>query len=246
MDTDKNHEINLQASEKQYSKNLLPSLSVNSVLFSYHNEALNVLLLEFAETDYFMLPGGFIKNDEDVDEAALRSLKERTGLNNIYLEQFYVAGKAGRTSDPVVLEYLEKEGYTTTAGWLNQRNVSVCYFALVSEKRVKPEIKENFISEYKWTDLQKLPQLLFDHYDIIQKAISRLQADIDQKLLFHNLLSEPFTMPELRKLYEAVFQKQFTRSNFQRKMLKRNILVRVGKKLEGRANKAPYLYKFKK
>jgi len=91
-----------------------------------------------------------------------------------------------------------------------------------------------------------LPPLLFDHTTIIEKALSRLQSDMDQKLLSNNLLNEPFTMSDLQKLYEAVFQKKFTRSNFQRKMLKRDILARVGKKYEGRAHKAPYLYRFKK
>ncbi len=246
MDPEKNHEINIKQSEDRFRENLLPSLSVNTVLFSYHQERLNVLLLKFGDTGYFMLPGGFIRRDEDVDEAALRNLKELTALENIYLEQFYVAGNAERSTDPVVVEFLKKQGYEKISSWLSQRNVSICYLALVNEKKVKPELNVQFISRYLWANVTNLPPLLFDHTTIIEKALSRLQSDMDQKLLSNNLLNEPFTMSDLQKLYEAVFQKKFTRSNFQRKMLKRDILARVGKKYEGRAHKAPYLYRFKK
>lgn len=246
MPLNKNHEINIECSEKQFTDIYLPFLSVNTVLFSYHNERLNVLLLRFGSTDYFMLPGGFIKKDEDVDQAAFRSLKERTGLENIFLEQFYVAGKASRSSDKILQKELQNLGYQVSDDWLNQRKVSVCYYALVNENKIKPVTTERFISEHKWIDVREVPKLMFDHNSIIKKAVSRLQADMGKKIISHNLLNEPFTMPELRKLYEVVYQKQFIRSNFQRKMLGLGVLKRIGKKYEGKANKAPYLYRFKK
>lgn len=243
MSLDKNHEINIESSDKQFRDIYLPYLSVNTVLFSYHNDRLNVLLLKFGSTNYFMLPGGFIKKNEDVDQAALRCLKERTGLENIFLEQFYVAGKASRSTDKILQKELQNLGYQVSGDWLNQRKVSVCYYALVNENKINPVITERFISEHKWMDVHEVPKLMFDHNSIIKKAVSRLQTEMDEKIISHNLLNEPFTMPELQNLYEAVYQKKFTRSNFQRKMLGLDVLERLGKKYEGKANKAPYLYR---
>lgn len=246
MTDKKNHEINSPDIDIEMSDIFLPGVSINTVLFSYHNKNLNVLLLKFATTDSFMLPGGYIKKDEDIDDAALRILKERTGLDNIYLEQFYIAGQATRSMDEIVKQALLDLGIPNIDNWLNQRMISACYYALVDESELHPEVKEKFISEFKWMNIKSIPDLLFDHNLIIEKAISRLQLDMDRKLISNNLLKEPFTIPELHTLYEAVYQKKFTRSNFQRKMLRLGILDRVGKKHEGQANKAPYLYTFKK
>lgn len=245
--TDKtNHEIHIPDIDVQMSDIYVPGVSINTVLFSYQNEKLNVLLLKFATTESFMLPGGFIKREENIDDAALRILSDRTGLDNIYLEQFYMAGKATRSVDDVVKQAIEELGYPEVKDWFDQRMISGCYYAMVDESKLQPIVKERFISEFKWMDVNKLPDLLFDHNEIVEKAIDRLQLDMDRKLISNNLLQEPFTMPELRSLYEAVYQTKFTRSNFQRKMLGLGILDRVGKKHEGQANKAPYLYKFKK
>jgi ADP-ribose pyrophosphatase YjhB (NUDIX family) len=224
----------------------VPGVSINSVLFSYQNGQLNVLLLKFAGTESFMLPGGYIKKEEDIDDAALRILRERTGLENIYLEQFYIAGKASRSADNVVKMTIQERGISNIDDWLNQRKIAACYYALVDKSKIQPKVTERFISEFNWMDVNNLPDLLFDHNEIIEKALERLRLDMDRKLISNNLFKEPFTMPELRALYEAVYQKKFTRSNFQRKMLNLGILERVGKKHEGQANKAPYLYRFKK
>lgn len=224
----------------------VPGVSINTVLFSYHNGTLNVLLLQFATTESYMLPGGFIKKKEDIDDAALRILRERTGLENIYLEQYYIAGKASRTEDQIVKNILKQFELPDLDDWFKQRTISACYYALVDELKLQPVVTEKFISEFKWMDVNELPDLLFDHNEIIEKAMNRLQLDMDRKLISNNLLKEPFTMADLRRLYQAVYQKKFTRSNFQRKMLGLGILNRVGKKQEGQANKAPYLYKFKK
>jgi 8-oxo-dGTP diphosphatase len=224
----------------------LPSVSIDTVIFSFHNDRLKVLLLRFANTPFFNLPGGFIKKEEDLDDAALRILQERTGLENIYLEQFYTTGNAVRSTEANVYEALKKfTGSLPPDNWLEQRFISVCYYALVDETKVAPKT-EPFVTEFKWMDIKKLPKLLFDHRLIITKALSRLQADLDQKLVGFNLMRETFTMGELQKLYEAVYQKKLVRTNFQRKMLSLNVLERLEKQYNGKAHKAPYLYAFKK
>lgn len=96
-------------------------------------------------------------------------------------------------------------------------------------------------------DVHNVPELLFEHSFIIEKAKERLQDDLDKKLsqIGKGLMNETFTMGELQKLYEAVYQRGFTRTNFQRRMLNLNIMERLEKKYNGKSHKAPYLYKFK-
>lgn len=222
----------------------LPAVSIDTIIFSFVNNNLNVLLLRFWDTPYFALPGGFIEKEEDLDDAALRILRERTGLENIYLEQFFTSGNNTRYKDDVVQKTLKKLGVDTPSGsWFEQRFISVCYYALVDETKVNPKV-EAFYSEFKWMDVRKVPKLLYDHNLIIEKALQRLQADLDQKLVAFNLMGPTFTMAELQKLYEAVYQKKLVRTNFQRKMLSLNVLERLEKQYNGKSHKAPYVYRF--
>lgn len=229
---------------RQAPKMFVPGVSVDTVIFSYHNNRLHVLLLHFKDLPYRTLPGGFIKKEEDLDEAALRILQERTGLANICLEQFYTSGKANRTEKNMVEEAITKRlGQLPANTWTQQRFISVCYYALVDETKVQPE-PGPFTNGYSWVGVKKLPPLLYDHAYIIEKALQRLQADLDQKLAGFNPMNDTFTMNDLQKLYEAVYQKKLVRTNFQRKMLGLGVLERLEKQYNGKAHKAPYLYRF--
>jgi ADP-ribose pyrophosphatase YjhB (NUDIX family) len=222
----------------------MAGVSVDTVIFGFHNDKLKVLLLRFGNTPYFVLPGGYVKKEENLDDAALRILQERTGLKNIYLEQFYTAGNTSRSREEVAIELTHKMiGTIPNSNWFAQRFVSVCYYALIDDAKVNP-ITEVFFTEVKWFDVNKLPKTLYEHDAIIAKALKRLQADLDEKLAGSNLLSETFTMQQLQKLYEAVYQKKFVRTNFQRKILSMNVLERLEKQYGGGAHKAPYLYRF--
>jgi len=222
----------------------MPALTIDTVIFGFHNDKLKVLLLRFGNTVHFVLPGGVIKKEENLDDAALRILQERTGLENIYLEQFHTSGNIHRSQDNVAKELVEKiVGKIPNTNWFQQRFVSVCYYALVDDTKVNPQ-PEPFFTEFKWVDITRVPRLLFDHNLIIKKALSRLQSDLDEKLVAFNLLEETFTMQQLQKLYEAVYQKKFVRTNFQRKILSMNVLERLEKQYSGGAHKAPYLYRF--
>ena len=182
--------------------------------------------------------------EENLDDAALRILQERTGLKNIYLEQFYTSGNINRSKEIVARELIQEMiGTIPHSNWFNQRFVSVCYYALIDDTTVNP-VTETFFTEVKWFDVNKLPRVLYDHDAIINKALKRLQADLDKKLVGSNLMGESFTMGQLQKLYEAVYQKKFVRTNFQRKMLSLNVLERLEKQYNGKSHKAPYLYRF--
>jgi len=222
----------------------MAGVSVDTVIFGFHNDKLKALMLRFGNTPYFVLPGGYIMKEENLDDAALRILQERTGLKNIYLEQFYTSGNTCRSREDVVKELMQKMiGVIPNSNWFNQRFVSVCYYALIDDTKVNPVV-ENFFTEIKWFDVNKLPKTLYDHDMVINKALKRLQADLDEKLVGFNLMSETFTMGQLQKLYEAVYQKKFVRTNFQRKILSLNVLERLEKQYSGKSHKAPYLYRF--
>jgi 8-oxo-dGTP diphosphatase len=222
----------------------MAGVSVDTVIFGFHNDKLKALLLRFGNTPYFILPGGYVRKEESLDDAALRLLQERTGLKNIYLEQFYTAGNTNRSKEEVAIELAQKMvGTIPHSNWFAQRFVSVCYYALIDDTKVNP-ITEVFFTEVKWFDINKLPKVLYDHDAIISKALKRLQSDLDEKLVGFNLMSETFTMGQLQKLYEAVYQKKFVRTNFQRKILSLGVLERLEKQYTGKSHKAPYLYRF--
>jgi ADP-ribose pyrophosphatase YjhB (NUDIX family) len=222
----------------------LPALSVDTVIFGFHNAKLKVLLSAIGDPPYYSLPGGFVRKDEDLDDAALRILQERTGFANIYLEQFYTSGKKDRSSEKILKDVMEKVvGKVPNLEWFSQRFVSVCYYALIDDTKVKPATQA-FFTPFKWVDVSRIPKLIFDHNLIAKKALQRLQSDLDEKLVGFNLMSETFTMNELQKLYEAVYQQKLVRTNFQRKMLGLGVLERLEKHYNGKAHKAPYLYRF--
>ncbi|MEP7319168.1 MAG: NUDIX domain-containing protein [Panacibacter sp.] len=222
----------------------MAGVSVDTVIFGFYNGKLKALLLRFGNTPYFILPGGYVEKEENLDDAALRILQERTGLKNIYLEQFHTAGNISRSKEEVAIELTQKMiGTIPHSNWFAQRFVSVCYYALVDDTKVNP-VTEAFFTEVKWFDVNKLPKVLYDHDAIIAKALKRLQSDLDEKLAGSNLMGETFTMGQLQKLYEAVYQKEFVRTNFQRKILSMNVLERLEKQYNGKSHKAPYLYRF--
>lgn len=222
----------------------LPALSVDTVIFGFHNAKLKVLLSTIGQLPYYALPGGYVRKDEDLDDAALRILQERTGFKNIYLEQFYTSGKKDRSNAKMLKNIIEKViGPMPDVDWFRQRFVSVCYYALIDDTKVKPA-NQVLLSPFRWFDINRIPKLIFDHNLIVKKALQRLQSDLDEKLVGFNLMSETFTMNELQKLYEAVYQQKLVRTNFQRKMLSLGVLERLEKQYNGKAHKAPYLYRF--
>lgn len=226
------------------SQMFLPSVSIDCVIFGFHDRQLKVLLVRFRNTDLWALPGGYIRLEEDMDEAAIRILGERTAVKDIYLEQFYTFGQRERVDKRVQQKIVEATGRRFSPDhWTTKRFVSVGYYALVdfSEVTPTPDVTSD---ECAWYGLDEMPDLVFDHTFIVQKALEMLQLRLGNNLVSSNLLPETFTMQELQSLYETILGKKMVRANFQRKMLNLGILERVEKKFSGRAHKAPYLYRF--
>lgn len=225
--------------------NYLPGLAIDLVVFGFHHNQLKILLLEYENTGLFALPAGFIKKEEDVNSAARRSLEQRTGLKNIYLEQFYVFGDQKRHNPTPLKAILKGRGLKPKKDhWLLGRFVSIGYYALVDFTQAVPK-PDPLSDRCAWYDLANLPPLMLDHQEMVQKALETLQANLDRKLIGFNLLPDTFTIGDLQMLYETILSEKLNRSSFQRKILSLQILERVDKKFTGGAHKAPYLYRFK-
>tara|TARA_R110002020_G_scaffold468401_1_gene692647 strand:+ start:350 stop:1045 length:696 start_codon:yes stop_codon:yes gene_type:complete len=222
----------------------LPNISYDSVIFGFSGEKLKILILEYHNMKTLALPGGFVKVNEPLDEAVKRGLSERTGLDEIYLEQFHTFGSMERFSPAVMRRILEEQGVFVEDHWLLGRFVTVGYYALINYENVIPKPDE-LSDSIKWYDYDQLPQLMMDHNEIVEKALEHLRFNLDRKLLSFNLLPERFTMKELQMVYEAILGEEQNRANFQRKMLSLNILERHEKLFSGGSHKAPFLYSFK-
>jgi ADP-ribose pyrophosphatase YjhB (NUDIX family) len=234
--------------------NYLPHLSIDCVIFGFKDKKLKVLISKFNfGKNAWALPGGYVFQKEGIDKAASRILKERTNLENIYLEQFRVFGEENRiTNDPfkaVMKKELRKfdpqRFDTATINWMTGRFICIGYYALVDIDKVNPQ--KGDLDEYlEWRNIQELPKMTYDHNEILTHALEALRKNIDQKLIGFNLLPETFTMKEVQELYEAVYKRPFAINNFQKKILDLNVLERLEKKFTGAQNKAPYLYRFKR
>lgn len=217
----------------------LPHLSADPVIFGFDHNELKVLLLKMNYRKQWVLPGGYIRKDEDLDEAVVRILKERAGITHIYLEEFGVFGKKNRSE-------LYFEDFDETL-FQKQRFVTVGYYALCNPARFKLIVDE-YSETCEWICLNNLLEidLAMDHREIIGKALLTIREKISHKPIGYNLLPEKFTLSELQKLYEAIVGKTLNRGNFYRKIMNLGILKKLPEQRKGGAHKAPDLYSFDK
>ncbi|HMG88480.1 MAG TPA: NUDIX domain-containing protein [Chryseolinea sp.] len=221
----------------------LPHIAYDSVVFGFSGEELKILIMEYHNTGMFALPGGFVGIREDLNDAVRRGLKERTGLDQIYLEQFYTFGNLARHNPEIMRTILKaNELEPSDKEWLLDRFISVAYYALINYKDVVPQ-PDALSDSCEWYSVDKLPELILDHRAIVSKAIDTLRDNLDRKLM--NLLPERFTMKELQQTHEAILGEKLRRTTFQRKMLGAELLIRHKKRFSGKAHKAPYEYSFK-
>lgn len=227
-------------SEKEY----LSHIAYDSVIFGFSDNSLKILIMKYHNTGLYALPGGFVRKDENLDDAVKRGLKERTGLENIYLEQFHAFGNVQRYNPDTMRNILEANDlHPEPSHWMLDRFISIAYYALINYNDVDP--KPDYLSDaINWYILEDLPPLMLDHQDIINKALHTLRDNLERKLVGVNLLPRKFTMMELQRVYEAILGHSLRRTTFQRKMLNLGILERHEKRYSGKAHKAPYLYSF--
>jgi ADP-ribose pyrophosphatase YjhB (NUDIX family) len=219
-------------------------ISVDCVIFGFHEQQLKILLLKVDTVHKWALPGGFIKKTEPIEAAAYRVLQERTGVKDIFLQQFHVFGAPDRSDASIHQKrYLNFGVKIPKDNWLIQRFITVGFYALVDFNKVSIQPSEQE-AQWQWMDIEYLNSLMMDHAAIVQKALETLRTQIAYLPIGKNLLPRKFTMPELQKLYETILNQKLDRRNFQRKLLSFGILNRLTETKKGGAHKAAYLYTF--
>lgn len=229
-------------------KEFLHHLSIDCVLFGYHEHQLKVLLLKWKQSDKWSLAGGFIKLDENLRHAAERVLKERTGLDEIFLQQFQTFGEPSRSErSKADIEHLA----TITAApippdhWLLKRTVSIGYYAVTEYSKVNPQ-PDHLSDACTWWDIDAVPKLIFDHQLILDEALKALRMQIYHQPIGYNLLPEKFTLPEIHDLYETILDKELDRRNFAKKLISLGLIKKLNERRSIGAHRSPFLYKFDK
>ena len=223
-----------------------PHISVDCVIFGFSTSQLKVLLIQRDYSDEngapaqdLKLPGDFITTREDLDLAAARTLNELTGLQNIFLKPFALFGKPDRIYKEEDLNWFKE-----TTGNNIQRVVTSAYFALIniSESDLDYALK----NKASWIDVNQVPQLAFDHQDIIKTGLRHLQNALRNEPIGFELLPEKFTIRKLQTLYEVILNCKLDNRNFRKKILKTKYLVQLDEKQAGVAHKPAYYYRFDK
>jgi len=213
----------------------MPHLSVDSVVFGFHENQLKVLLVRMADTGIWLLPGGYVRRNEDLNDAAERVLQERTGAERIYLQQFGAFGNLNRSEDFF-------QAYDDDL-WHKQRFISIGFYALVDHSAVTPKV-DIYSDRCEWKSIVCMPEMGMDHKTIYDTALIMLRQQLSYKPIGMNLLPERFTMTELQTLYETILGRTLNRGNFYRRIMRFGILVKHQDLRKGGAHKAPNLYSF--
>jgi 8-oxo-dGTP diphosphatase len=209
-------------------KEVIKNISIDCVVFGFEQSVLEILLIKRAANPHkgnWALPGGFIKKEELVEDAAKRILKVTTGVSDIYLEEVAVFDQTDRF--PL---------------W---RVFTIGHFALISPEHYKLTTGIDS-TDVKWFEVSKLPELHFDHKHIIEVALRKLRSSVRYKPIGFELLPEKFTLPQLQTLYEVILGKKLDKRNFRKKIMKMDLLKRLKEKDQNNIRRAAYLYRFDK
>ena len=214
---------------KLYSGHPRHLVAVDCIVFGYDilEKEIRLLLIKRSfepARGKWSLAGGFVREKESLDEAACRILFQLTGLRDVYMEQSYTYGRIDRDH--------------------GARVISTSYSALIKIQDIDSRLKE--INGAHWQSLTRLPGLIFDHRDMVDRALVELQMQIKIKPVGFALLPEKFTLVQLQDLYEAIYQREIDKRNFRKKILSMNILEKLDEKERETSKKGAYYYKFNK
>lgn len=202
------------------------ALTVDCVVFGLDDSELKVLLIERALDPFkgkWALPGGFVRVDETLDDAARRELEEEAGLKSIFLEQLYTFGAVER--DP------------------RERVVSVAYYALVKMAAHETKAATDAV-DARWFPISKVPKLAFDHGEILNTALLRLKGKVRYQPIGFELLPPKFTLSQLQHLYEAVLESELDKRNFRKKVLSFDLLVPLNETQMSGRHRPAQLFRF--
>lgn len=206
--------------------NVMSGLSIDNLIFGLDHGQLDIMLVKHdvgPGKGGWALPGGFIRRDENLRDAAARLLGDLTGVRDLFLEQLKTFGRVDR--------------------FPNERVVTIAYYALVSAEDY-PLVAGHNAAEAKWFNVKSLPKLIYDHSEIVAYGIDFLRHQVCHKPIGFNLLPEKFTLLQLQELYEAILDTKLDKPNFRRKMMKMNLLAPCNEKQTGVPHRAASLYRF--
>lgn len=213
------------AESRYYSENSKFYISVDCIIFGFDTRNLQILLQERNFEPFrgeLSLMGGFLKENESLDEAAYRVLEERTGYKNIYMEQVGTFGAVDR--DP------------------GARVVSTAYFTLVDKTKLDHSISNRFGG--RWVNVKDLPTLNFDHTKMVKKAVRMLQDRISYKPVGFNLLPQEFTLGQLQALYESILNETIDKRNFRKRIAEMYYIEKTGGIDKTSSKRGAALYRF--
>lgn len=208
-----------------YSEEPRHFLAVDCVIFGFDREQLKLLLVKRSrppEKDKWSLMGDFLKSDEDLESAAQRILTKWTGLENVFLEQFYTFSEINR--DP------------------GERVLSVAYYALIKIDEADMKLTKSHGAE--WIDIDNIPDLIFDHRKMVDTALGIIKYKSRVEPIGFELLPEKFTIPQLQKLYETILQQKLDNANFRKKILSLKVLKKLNEKEKGVSKRGAYFFRF--
>ncbi len=214
---------------KLYSKYTRYLVAVDCIIFGYDilEKEIKLLLIKRSfdpGKGKWSLAGGFVDENESLDDAASRILRKLTGLESVYMKQSYAYGETNR--DP------------------GDRVISVSYFALIAIRDINRELTQQ--NEAHWRSIARLPDLIFDHSAMVKKALTDLQGQVKIRPVGFELLPEKLTLVQLQALYEAIYQREIDKRNFRKKILSMGILEKLDEKEKETSKKGAYYYKFDK
>jgi 8-oxo-dGTP diphosphatase len=226
--------------EKKHQLN--SRISVDCVILGFDSEGLELLLIErkpVIENDLSKaLPGDLIFDDEDLDLAAQRVLKELTGLTDIYLEQIGAFGSPDRLNKPEDRQWLK-----AVRKFPNERVLTVAYYSLVNKDLYTPQAS-SFAQNAVWVPIEEVQSLAFDHFEILQAGLEKLRSKAKIQPIGFNLLPEKFILSDLHKLYESILGRELDKRNFRRKINKLGLVECLNEKQVGVPHKPSLIYKF--
>lgn len=210
-----------------YSKYPKHFLAVDCIIFGYDiaEKELKLLLVKRSfepAKGKWSLAGGFVQENESIDDAACRVLCSLTGLSEVYMEQLYTYGDINR--DP------------------GARVISTAYYSLIGIHEIDREIQQK--NGAHWRSINNLPDLIFDHNKMVEKALCELVENVKIRPIGFELLPEKFTLVQLQNLYEAIYQKNVDKRNFRKKLLSMNLLEKLDEKERETSRKGAFYYRF--
>lgn len=207
----------------KYSHQTRILVAIDCIIFGFDGEKLKLLLIRREiepEKGRWSLMGGFVEPDKGLNVAANAILKDLTGLEGVYLEQLQAFGGVNR--DPI------------------ERTVSVAYFALIDIHKYETQLSQ--VHHAEWFEMNKIPQLIFDHNEMVEMAKKKLRYKAALHPILFELLPEKFTIPQLQSLYEGIYDSVFDKRNFSRKILSTGLLIKQADKDKANSKKGAFYY----